>query len=117
MYFALVSQFHSRLLNSVLNVKALVGAFNQEKALVGAFSAIVQPVVEPMEHYTTLVQLCSCAAVPTLMVCAEREMVLSMVCWWGASWASCSWCSPTTVSLSSSGHDLGQAGVRGQWRQ
>ena len=34
---------------------ALVGAFNQEKALVGAFSVIVQPVVEPMEHYTALV--------------------------------------------------------------
>ena len=29
-------------LNSVLNVKELVGAFNQEKALVGAFSVIVQ---------------------------------------------------------------------------
>ena len=28
--------------NSVLNVKVLVGAFNQEKALVGAFSMIVQ---------------------------------------------------------------------------
>ena len=28
-------------------MKALVGAFNQEKALVGAFSVIVQPVVEP----------------------------------------------------------------------
>ena len=27
---------------SVLNVKALVGAFDQEKALVGAFSVIVQ---------------------------------------------------------------------------
>ena len=27
---------------SVLNVKELVGAFNQEKALVGAFSMIVQ---------------------------------------------------------------------------
>ena len=35
-------------------MKALVGAFNQEKALVGAFSMIVQPVVEPMEHYTAL---------------------------------------------------------------
>ena len=30
------------LLNSVLIVKALVGAFNQEKALVGAFSEIVK---------------------------------------------------------------------------
>ena len=36
-------------------MKALVGAFNQEKALVGAFSVIVQPVVEPMEQYTALV--------------------------------------------------------------
>ena len=35
-------------------MKALVGAFNQEKALVGAFSVIVQPVVEPMEPYTAL---------------------------------------------------------------
>ena len=29
-------------LNSVLNVKVAVGAFNQEKALVGAFSVIVK---------------------------------------------------------------------------
>ena len=29
-------------LNSVLNVKVLVDAFNQEKALVGAFSMIVK---------------------------------------------------------------------------
>ena len=36
-------------------MKALVGAFNQEEALAGAFSVIVQPVVEPMEHYTALV--------------------------------------------------------------
>ena len=27
--------------NSVLNVKAIVGAFNQEKALVGAFNVIM----------------------------------------------------------------------------
>ena len=36
-------QYHVRsvlCLNSVLNVEALVGAFNQEKALVGAFSVI-----------------------------------------------------------------------------
>ena len=49
-----VSQFHVYIpwgqhpfnlalcLNSVLNVKAVVAAFNQEKALVGAFSVIVQ---------------------------------------------------------------------------
>ena len=35
-------------------MKALVGAFNQEKALVGAFSVIVQPVVEPMDWFTAL---------------------------------------------------------------
>ena len=44
-------------LNSVLNVKALVGAFNQEKALVGAFSVIVQAVVEPMDRFTALMEL------------------------------------------------------------
>ena len=40
--------------HSVLNVKALVGAINQEKALVGAFSVIVQLVVEPMDSFTAL---------------------------------------------------------------
>ena len=35
-------------------MKALVGAFNQEKALVGAFSVIVQPVVEPMDRFIAL---------------------------------------------------------------
>ena len=38
-------------------MKAVVAAFNQEKALVGAFSVIVQPVVEPMEHYTALIKV------------------------------------------------------------
>ena len=32
-------------------MKAVVAAFNQKKALVGAFSVIVKP----MEHYTALV--------------------------------------------------------------
>ena len=36
-------------------MKALVGTFNQEKALVGAFSMIVQPVVEPMDRFTALI--------------------------------------------------------------
>ena len=36
-------------------MKALVGAFSQEKALVGAFSVIVQRVVEPMDGFTALV--------------------------------------------------------------
>ena len=38
-------------------MKALVGAFNQEKALVGAFPMIVQPVVEPMDRFTALVDI------------------------------------------------------------
>ena len=36
-------------------IGTLVGAFNQEKALVGAFSVIVQPVVEPMDRFTALI--------------------------------------------------------------
>ena len=35
-------------------MKVLVGAFNQEKALVGAFSVIVQTVVEPMDRFAAL---------------------------------------------------------------
>ena len=38
-------------------MKALVGAFNQEKALVGAFSVIVQPVVEPMDRFAALLTI------------------------------------------------------------
>ena len=36
---------------SVLNVKALVGAFNQEKVLVGAFSMIVNLRVDVDLHF------------------------------------------------------------------
>ena len=36
-------------LNSVLNVKAVVAAFNQEKALVGAFSVITNLWIELFE--------------------------------------------------------------------
>ena len=42
-------------------MNALVGAFNQEKALVGAFSVIVQPVVEPMDRFAALVEEASAA--------------------------------------------------------
>ena len=45
-------------------MKAVVAAFNSEKALVGAFSVIVQPVVEPMEQYTALVW----ARAPTITI-------------------------------------------------
>ena len=37
-------------------MKAVVAAFNQEKALVGAFPVIVQPVVEPMDRFAALVR-------------------------------------------------------------
>ena len=36
-------------------MKAVVAAFNQEKALVGAFSVIVQRIVELMDRFTALV--------------------------------------------------------------
>ena len=42
-------------------MKAVVAAFNQEKALVWAFSVIVQPVVEPMDRFAALVM---CPPVP-----------------------------------------------------
>ena len=45
----------SDIVNSVLNVKVVVAAFNKEKALVGAFSVIVQPVVEPMDRFEALI--------------------------------------------------------------
>ena len=44
----------AKCLNSVLNVKELVSAFNQQKALEGAFSVIVKTDCETMEHYTAL---------------------------------------------------------------
>ena len=44
-------------------MKALVGAFNQEKALVGAFSVIVQPDVEPMDRYAALIFI-KCVSLP-----------------------------------------------------
>ena len=39
-------------LNSVLNVKALVGTFNQEEALEGAFSVIVKTFGAPLTTVT-----------------------------------------------------------------
>ena len=55
-------------------MKAVVAAFNQEKALVGAFSVIVQPVVEPMEHYTALLHTLSSTCVQS-----EREQYQQQV--------------------------------------
>ena len=59
-------------------MKALVGAFNQEKALVGAFSVIVQPVVEPMDRFTALVTII--ITIPPLQTVAitERKQMCSV---------------------------------------
>ena len=43
-------------------MKALVGAFNQEKALVGAFSVIVQLVVGPIDRFAALLTILLAAA-------------------------------------------------------
>ena len=43
-------------------MKVVVLAFNQEQALVGAFSVIVQPVVEPMDRFTALFQVLAASA-------------------------------------------------------
>ena len=40
-----------------LNVKVLVGAFNKEKALVGAFSVIVKP-MDRLQRYFIVTALC-----------------------------------------------------------
>ena len=53
-------------------MKALVGAFNQEKALVGAFSVIVKPVVEPMDHFTALLLLAKVA------ICMKRGVLANI---------------------------------------
>ena len=63
-------------------MKALVGAFNQEKALVGAFSVIVQPVEELMEHYTALVPVLDRVLVhlsePPVGLLPGGELILSI---------------------------------------
>ena len=75
MTFVSVSQFHVYLpmglivllawcLNSVLNVKAVVATFNQEKALVGAFSVITNLRMELFEALLSAV----CPRVVTLLV-------------------------------------------------
>ena len=56
---------------------------SMEKALVGAFSMIAQPVVEPMEHYTALAltssQLCttSSAGSPSSRMWRRHELKLA----------------------------------------
>ena len=51
---------------SVLNVKALVGTFNQEKALVGAFSVIRDCTTSPINRFAALFVIFS----PELWACS-----------------------------------------------
>ena len=54
-------------------MKALVGAFNQEKAQVGAFSVIIQPVVEPMDRFTALLRSADLLIVWDYLNCEVEE--------------------------------------------
>ena len=61
-------------------MKAVVAAFNQEKALVGAFSVIVQPVVEPMDRFAALkltLALAQTRSHPTYWGCKTFSFELS----------------------------------------
>ena len=49
MFWTLVNARLAKFLNSVINVTAVVAAFNQEKALVGAFSMITNLQMELFE--------------------------------------------------------------------
>ena len=60
-------------------MKALVGAFNQEKALVGAFSVIVQPVVEPMEQHTALAETRDLSVLDARLGPGSRRMMAKVV--------------------------------------
>ena len=72
--------------HSVLNVKALVGAFNQGKALVGAFSVIVQlHRLIDLQHYYRLISP-DCAAIagmarPWLALFSSWSVLLYILCY------------------------------------
>ena len=66
-------------------MKALVGTFNQEKALVGAFPVIVQPVVEPMDRFAALVCTLYFSPSPSARTGAIMESELSSISYSGMS--------------------------------
>ena len=67
-------------LNSVLNVKVVVGAFNQEKALVGAFSVIVKTGFETdgALHYYTALDLTLTLTISPLQIMALYKDIIDM---------------------------------------
>ena len=56
-------------------MKAVVAAFYQEKALVGAFSMIVQPVVESMDRFAALIMMLS-----DVLLNGKAVLELSTIC-------------------------------------
>ena len=62
-------------------MKAVVAAFNQEKALVGAFSVIVHPVVEPMDRFTVLVSSLQSQLQRMMTTCSTAECC-NVQCYW-----------------------------------
>ena len=108
----------SQCLNSVLNVKALVGTFNQEKALVGAFSVIVKPISETDGSSVALSRIhCTYGAVLTSRL-LEVQMTSSLLPLGGAFLSSTSRaCRVHRVRVQCTGEggcDLqGQVGVSG----
>ena len=69
----------------VLNVKALVGTFNQEKTLVGAFSVIVQ--LHRLIVYSTGINImCVCSGwvgLHLLLSLLSAALYRSLECEWG----------------------------------
>ena len=57
-------------------MKAVVAAFNQEKALVGAFSVIVQPVVEPMDRFAALISTIAPMSPPPYLFPVQPRQLL-----------------------------------------
>ena len=70
-------------LNNVLNVKALVDAFNQEKALVGAFSVIVKTDCEIDGSSPALAQ--TLATWPPLETTQGEFIPIYDICLWAAA--------------------------------
>ena len=95
-------------------MKALVGAFNQEKALVGAFSVIVQPVVEPMEYYTALFLN---SALISRLSWSSSAVIFSTGKLGASSWVRISAGVIVLVSLApdTSGTNVRAVNVNGQW--
>ena len=61
-------------------MKALVGAFNQEKALVGAFSVIVKTGVEPMDRFAALLKTTTMIPSPASEDCLASGIIQCQMC-------------------------------------